>query len=118
MVHGSFGKDGPLQPFAREIMLLECQIAGATHRDIKHVEPSLVPGCLLSLKREPTNEHDHLTVMIFNEAGAPLGYVPRAKNEVIARLMDAGKLLFARLGSKEWQGDWLRAEVQIFLRDH
>jgi len=31
--------------------------------------------------------------------------------------MDAGKLLFAKLESKAWQGDWLKAEVRIYLRD-
>ena len=55
--------------------------------------------------------------MVFNEAGTLLGYVPRAKNEALARLMDAGKWLTARLASKRWQGDWLLAEMQVYLRD-
>lgn len=118
LMHGSFGKDGALMPFAKEIMLIECQIAGTSHRDVKAIEPSLVSGCLLPLKREPSNPHDHLAIMIFDEVGRHLGYVPRAKNEAIARLMDAGKLLFARLESKIWQGDWLKAEVRVFLRDY
>ena len=117
LMHGSFGKDGALLPFAREIMLVECPIAGTSHRDVKSVEPSLLPGSLLPLKREPDNAHDALAIMILDEAGHHLGYVPRAKNEALARLMDAGKLLFARLESKSWQGDWLRAEVRVFLRD-
>ena len=118
LMHGSFGKDGALMPFAREIMLVECQIAGTSHRDVKSIEPTLVPGVLLVLKREPDNAHDALAIMIFNEAGAHLGYVPRAKNEALARLMDAGKLLFAKLESKNWQGDWLRVEVRVYLRDY
>ncbi len=117
LMHASFGKDGALLPFAKEIMLIEGRIAGTSHRDLQEVEPSLVPGCLLPLKREPANPHDPLAVMILDEAGHHLGYLPRAKNEAIARLMDAGKLLFARLESKEWQGHWLRAEVRVFLRD-
>ncbi len=72
---------------------------------------------LLPLKREPANEHDPLAIMILDEKGNHLGYVPRAKNEALARLMDAGKLLFGRLESKEWQGNWLKAGVRIFLRD-
>lgn len=118
LIHGSFGKDGSLMPFAREIMLVECQIAGTSHRDVKSIEPTLLPGALLVLRREPANPHDPLAIMIFNEAGTHLGYVPRAKNEALARLMDAGKLLFARLESKEWQGEWLRAEARVFLRDY
>jgi len=117
LMHGSFGKDGALMPFAREIMLVEAQIAGTSHRELKDTEPALVSGALLVLKRESANPHDPLAIMIFTEAGEHLGYVPRAKNEALARLMDAGKLLFARLESKAWQGDWLKVEVRIYLRD-
>lgn len=118
LMHGSFGKDGALMPFAREIMLVECQIAGTSYRDVKAAEPALVPGTLLVLKRELENPHDTLAIRIFSESGALLGYIPRVKNEALARLMDAGKLLFARLESKAWQGDWLRAEVRVYLRDY
>jgi len=117
-MHGAFGGDGSLMPFAREIMLIECNIAGTSHRDVKSVEPELLPGDLLPLKREPDNAHDPLAIMILNETGHHLGYVPRAKNEALARLMDAGKLLFARLESKAWHGDWLQVEARIFLRDY
>jgi len=116
-MHGAFGKDGALQPFAREIMLIECHIAGTSYRDVKAIEPSLLPGAFLALKREPQNPHDALAIMIFDESGHHLGYVPRAKNEALARLMDAGKLLFGRLESKEWVGDWLRVDTRLYLRD-
>lgn len=117
LIHGSFGGDGTLMPFAKEIMLIECQIAGTSHRDITEVEPTLVPGDLLVLKREQQNPHDSLAIMIFNEGGHHLGYIPRAKNEALARLMDAGKLLFGRLESKVMQGSWLKAQMRVFMRD-
>ena len=117
LVHGAFGKDGALQPFAREIMLIECHIAGTSHRDLKGVEPTLLPGAFLVMKREPANPHDALAIMIFDEAGHHLGYVPRAKNEALARLMDAGKLLFGKLEAKDWVGDWLKVEARVYLRD-
>lgn len=117
LMHGSFGKDGALMPFAREIMLVECHIAGTSHVALRDIEPALSPGSLLALKREPANPHDALAIMIFAETGDRLGYVPRARNEALARLMDAGKLLFARLETKEWHGDWLKIGVRIFLRD-
>lgn len=116
-MHGAFRKDGTLQPFAREIMLIECHVAGTSHRDIKSVEPSLAAGAFLVLKREPDNPHDALAIMMFDQAGHHLGYVPRAKNEALARLMDAGKLLFARIEAKQWLGDWLKIDARIFLRD-
>ena len=117
LIHGSFSNDGALLPFAREIMLIECHIAGTGFRDLKEVEPSLLPGAFLPLQREPANAHDPLAIMILDEAGHHLGYVPRAKNEALARLMDAGKLLFARLETKEWRDQWLHAAVRVFLRD-
>ncbi len=61
--------------------------------------------------------HDPLAIMIFNESGHHLDYVPRAKNEALARLMDAGKLLVGKLESKMWQGDWLKVSAHIYLRD-
>lgn len=117
LMHGSFGQDGSLMPFAREIMLVECHIAGTSFRDVRSVEPDLAAGTFLALRREPGNPHDELAIMILTEHGRQLGYVPRAKNEALARLMDAGKLLFARLETKQWVDDWLRAEIRIFLRD-
>lgn len=117
LMHGAFGGDGALMPFAREIMLIECEIAGTSHRDLEDVEPTLLPGNLLVLKREPGNPHDALAIMIFNEGGHHLGYIPRAKNEALARLMDAGKLLFGRLEQKKKHGNWLRAEMRVFMRD-
>ena len=117
LMHGSFSQDGGLQPFAREIMLIGCDIAGTGYHDAKAADPELVPGAFLVLKREPSNPHDKLAIMILDESGRQLGYVPRAKNEALARLMDAGKLLFGKLENKTWVGDWLKVEARIYLRD-
>lgn len=117
LMHGSSGRNLALQPFAREILLVQCHIAGTSHHDVKLVEPRLRPGATLPLQREPQNPHDPLAILILAESGQRLGYVPRDKNEALARLMDAGKLLFGKLESKTWQGDWLVVSVQIFMRD-
>jgi hypothetical protein len=69
LMHGSFGKDGGLMPFVREIMLVECHIAGTSHRTLKDIEPTLAPGALLVLKREMSNPHDPLAIMIFAGTG-------------------------------------------------
>lgn len=117
LMRDSFRKDGGLQPFVREIMLIECHIAGTAYHDAKTVEPHLLPGMMLPLEREPQNPHDELAIVILTETGHRLGYVPRAKNEALARLMDAGKLLFGKIESKEWQGDWLKISIRIYMRD-
>lgn len=117
LMHGSFAGDGALRPFAREIMLIECHVAGTSHVDVASVEPQLSPGALLPLKREPLNPHDPLAILILSETGQRIGYVPRAKNEALAHLMDAGKLLFGKVEAKTWQGGWLKVDTRIYLRD-
>lgn len=117
LMHGSFGGEAGLTPFAREILLLETEIAGTSHRDLREVEPTLKQGALLVLRREPDNTHDSLAIMVFDEAGHHLGYLPRAQNETVARLMDAGKFLLGRLLSRDRQGTWLQIEMQVLLRD-
>jgi len=56
-------------------------------------------------------------LMILTDGGRKIGYVPRDRNEILARLMDAGKFLFARLESKEWKGDWRQVSARVFLRE-
>ena len=46
-----------------------------------------------------------------------LGYIPQEKNEVLSNLMDAGKLLFGKLNEKTWVDNWLKLDVQVYLRD-
>lgn len=108
--------DLPL-PFVRDIVLLECHVAGTAYRDLNAIELILRAGDELTLRREPDNEHDNLAIQILTASGAHLGYIPRAKNEPFARLMDAGKCLFAKLMEKRWERRWLKLNVQIFMRE-
>ena len=108
---------GISKPFARDIFLLETHVAGTVRGAARTVEPSLMPGAPLVLRREPDNPYDEHSIMVLTESGEKLGYIPRDRNEVPARLMDAGKSLFSRLNAKEWYGDWLRISARIFLKD-
>ena len=85
--------------------------------NIKELEAGLKENELLVFKREPDNKHDKLAIMIFDTKGQLLGYVPRDRNEVVARLMDAGKLIFGKLEQKEWHGEWLKADIRVYMRD-
>lgn len=105
------------QPFAREIPLLECYVAGTTWRELDEIEPRLQTGDEFTLRREPDNSHDRWAIKILTRTGEHLGYVPRAKNEPIARLLDAGKLIYARLTAKTWNDDWLRLDIEIIMRE-
>jgi hypothetical protein len=115
---GAGGAPGGMPlPYAREILLLSCHVAGTSHRELRPVEPELAPGEALVLRREPDNPHDARAIRVERAGGTALGYVPRRRNEVLANLLDAGKLLPARLIGKAWQGDWLRLEIEVLLRD-
>lgn len=117
LLKGSFGKNGLALPFVQEIFLMECHIAGTSYCDLEEVEKDINIADLLVFKREPDNKHDGLAILIFDQSGNKLGYVPRAKNEVLARLMDAGKLIFGKLESKEWLDSWLKLDIRVYMRD-
>lgn len=117
LMHGSFQKNGNLLPFAREILLIECNVSGTGYRELKAIEPTLTSGAMLVLQREPGNAHDDLAIRVHDSAGNALGYIPRVSNAPLARLMDAGKQLFARLEAKAWHGDWLKIDIAVYMRD-
>jgi len=117
LMRKAFDGQGFPMPFTKEIFLIACHVAGTGYRDIKAFEPELKIDDFLVLKREPKNPHDAFAIAIFSEGGKKLGYVPKAKNEILARLMDAGKFVFGKLVSKEWVDDWLRIDIRIFMRD-
>jgi len=117
IIRTSLDKTGLPKPFVQEVELLNCNIAGTTFIDLEDIEPKLKKHQLLVLKREPKNEYDDNAILILTEDGQKLGYVPQEKNEVLSNLMDAGKLLFGKLNEKTWVDDWLKLDVQVYLRD-
>lgn len=118
LLHAHLQADNGLSaPFAKETLLLETYVAGTSHIAVGRIEPTLTTGGPLVFRRESSNPHDPHAILILTEHGEKLGYIPRDRNEILAHLMDAGKLLFGRLESKEWTGDWLNVSARVFLRD-
>ena len=117
IIRTSLDTTGLPTPFVQEVALLNCNIAGTTFLNLEDIEPKLKKHQLLVLKREPKNEYDGNAILILTEDGQKLGYVPQEKNEVLSNLMDAGKLLFGKLNEKTWVDDWLKLDVQVYLRD-
>ena len=116
-VKTSLDKTGLPKPFVQEVELLNCHIAGTSFLDLDDIEFKLTKNQLLMLKREPKNKNDDKAILILTEDGQKLGYVPREKNEVLSNLMDAGKLIFGKLVEKNWVDNWLKLDVQLYLRD-
>lgn len=94
------------KPFTKEIFLTEVYITGLQYvRGIKRLAQQLSIDDEVKLVREPDNEYDDLAIMIKNQDGAKLGYVPRVKNEIISHLLDAGKLIVGRVKSIKFDAD-------------
>ena len=71
---------------------------------------------MLTLQRED-NKFDSNAILILNEDKKKLGYVPEKDNIVFARLMDAGKLLKARITQISQKGSFKQIGVGIYLVD-
>jgi hypothetical protein len=104
-------------PFSRDILLLQCHVAGTAYRDIGGVDPQLESGEELALRREPDNPHDPRAIRVHRADGSHLGYLPRDRNEVIASLMDAGKLVVARVVDAKREDRWLRLTINVLFRE-
>ena len=105
-----------LKPLIMEIHLFDSYIAGTTHLKEPEVLQSIKTGDTLHLQREE-NKFDDMAILILNEAGQKLGYVPEKDNVVFARLMDAGKLLKAKVTDIEMKGSFHMIRIGIWLVD-
>lgn len=105
-------------PFAQEIFLQDCHVAGMMHvDDILVKTASLSQGSQLVMKRDPANAYDELAIALETAAGERVGWIPRKYNRPYARLMDAGKLLVAKVTHKELENHWLNLRIGIYLKD-
>jgi hypothetical protein len=105
------------------LVLLECLVAGTSHRpNLTQYEPQLKLGQSLHLTREADSKYDDWAVQVHtapatDPANVWLGYLPEGRNETVARLLDAGKNLTARLNHKAWEDDWLHLDIEVLLHE-
>ena len=105
-----------IKPLQKEIFLFDTYIAGTTHLDDSSVLDRIKVGDMLTLQRE-TNKFDTNAILMINAEGKKLGYVPEKDNLIFARLMDAGKLLKAKISSIDMKGSFKQISVGIYLVD-
>ncbi len=110
------------KPFSRDLYLTTLSLAGCQY--VKGIEKRLEqiePGERVTLLREPKNEHDELAIIVKDSKKRKLGYIPRRHNDVIARLMDAGKLLFGIVVDihmpDEDEYPWRALTIEIYMED-
>lgn len=118
LFHGNQGYPAVPQPFERNIFLLGTYIAGTFYiENMDEIEPGLQEDDRLDLFREPQNPYDKHAIVVKTISGEKLGYIPRKDNLIFSRLMDAGKMLFARIVSKEKQGRSVEIRIKVFLHE-
>ncbi|MCC8070647.1 MAG: hypothetical protein LIO90_02450 [Bacteroidales bacterium] len=113
--------DRQLQPLTREILLLELKLASTTYSEAMAgwVE-EMIPGTELTLVRTPSGDDLCISVLYHDQR---IGIIPMEQNVVIARLMDAGKMLTCRVNRATIEHDfmsgrpWVRILVKIYLID-
>ena len=103
------------QPTTR-ILIQSSPVAGFQFHEGKQLWDQLKVGDALTLVREPANAHDARAVRV-EWNGHMLGYVPRAENDAVARQLDRGNKLEARIVRLTRHRDpWKRIEFEVFLR--
>jgi hypothetical protein len=106
----------PLQAqIAAHILLQDSPLAGFQYHAGKSLWPNLRVGDALTLIREPDNPHDARAVRV-EWRGSKIGYVPRRENADVARFMDGGQVLEARISRlAEGRDPWSRVRFEVLL---
>ena len=105
-----------LKPLIREIHLFDSYVAGTTHLEDQTVLDEIKVGDKLSLLRED-NKFDSNAIIIKTDGQKKIGYVPEKDNVIFARLMDAGKMLAAKVKNIEKKGSFTKVAIGIYLVD-
>ena len=103
------------QQIQARILVQSSRLAGFQYHEAKAVWPQMRVGDALVLVREPDNPHDDKAVRV-DWNGHTLGYVPRTENAAVARQLDRGNRLQARIVHLSKHRDpRKRIEFEIFL---
>ena len=106
-----------IKPLVNEITLFDTNVAGTSYVEDKSVFDIIETGDRLTLVREE-NKFDDNAIVISTKDGKKLGYIPEKDNLIFSRLMDAGKLLMAKVSSHEVKGTFHRIAIGIYLVDY
>ncbi len=100
---------------AAHIVLQDSPLAGFQYHAGKALWPRMQVGDALTLVREADNRHDAKAVRV-EWRGHKIGYVPRRENADVARLLDAGQALEARIVRlAEVRDPWSRVRFEIVM---
>ena len=106
-----------LKPLVNEIHLFDTFIAGTTHLKDRTVLDKVAEGDKVDLRRED-NKFDDKAILVLDQEGSKLGYIPEKDNLIFSRLMDAGKLLIGKVTDIEVKGTFHKIRIGIYLVDY
>jgi hypothetical protein len=97
------------------IIVQQSPLAGFQYYDGKVLWDNMRVGDTLTLVRELQNPHDTNAVRV-DWNGQSLGYAPRRDNRDVARQLDRGAPVQARIVNlKDARNPWQRVEFEIFV---
>ena len=103
------------QSLRARIVVQSSPLAGFRHYEAPNLWGEIRPGDPLTLVREPDNPHDRNAVRV-EWRSFKLGYVPRAENEAVARQLDRGAPLLARVSKvQHTRAPNKRIEFEVYL---
>ena len=105
-----------LKPMSRDILLFTTKIANTYKLKDNLSLLKLIIGERLFFKRGQSKYEDN-QIIINNDKGELVGYVPEVDSSIFARLMDAGKMLFAIVKSISHTSSVPLIEIEIYLQD-
>lgn len=89
------GEENPLASFSKDIPLGSQKIVGTRFQGgADDLLEGLKAGKHVTLMREPDNRFDPKAVMVLDDEGRRIGYIPRTSNEIVGALLDAGKYIY------------------------
>ena len=106
-----------IKPLVTEIHLFDTFIAGTSYLEDTSVLDEIAAGDKLRLRRED-NKFDEKAILVLDAQNRKLGYIPRKDNVVFSRLMDAGKLLMAKITDIDMVEAFTRIRIGIYLVDY
>jgi hypothetical protein len=97
------------------IIVQQSPLAGFQYYDGKARWDEMKPGDVLTLVRERDNPHDANAVRV-EWNGSRLGYIPRRENTDVARQMDRGAAVKARIVKlTEARNPWQRVLFEVYV---
>ncbi|BDR72264.1 restriction endonuclease [Clostridium tetani] len=106
-----------LKPHIKDIYLFSTYIAGVYYRDTSVVEDYIGVNDILFLKGEPENPYDKNAILVTNENGYVLGYLPKSVNKIPKNLLAGGKFLYAIIEEYSLESNTISIDVYLSCKD-